>query len=123
MTKSTTNRTSTTQAPTAGKPSEPTPCPLTWCAMDDTSDGHDNFHSGHVQQLTGAAGDGWHAWAVQDAREEVLIHLEGDRPGGETLAAYADAEGLAMVLAATATAEGRQRLVDLLEAVGVRVPR
>ncbi|MGB0190813.1 MAG: hypothetical protein ACPF9W_07590 [Nocardioides sp.] len=91
--------------------------------MDDTSDGHDNFHSGHVQQLTGAAGDGWHAWAVQDAREEVLIHLEGDRPGGETLAAYADAEGLAMVLAATATAEGRQRLVDLLEAVGVRVPR
>ena len=90
-----------------------------WCDMNPGSD-HDLFHAGDVVQLTGEAGDGWHAWPVQDRGRALVINVEGDLPG-ETVTLTAEAEALALILSATATPEGRERLVQLLRSAGVEV--
>ena len=93
-----------------------------WCAVSMGSSDHDLFHAGDVVQLTGEAGDGWHAWPVQDRGRALVINVEGDLPG-ETVTLTAEAEALALILSATATPEGRERLVQLLRSAGVEVAR
>jgi hypothetical protein len=95
------------------------PCAVrSWCIMADEPAEHDAFHSGDAVDLAGATPDlsaGWWGWLFENDGEPLMLTVEGHRRP----AVDVSAEAAAVLLAATATPDARQALVDLLASAGV----